>query len=297
MTRLSELVGIGGARLVRDGSFSSLGFLTHKTSGRLAFLSDDIWLSMFNEFEGLAAVVTHDALVSRLPTALGIIVADDPRDCFYSIHAHLLQKTNFYGEHRESQIASTAQVHDRAFVSSQDVLIGERAIVEPNATIFSGVIVEDDAIVRAGVVLGSDGFQVVTSLGGAPRRIPHAGRVRIEKGAEVRATCCIDRALFSGVTRIGSECTIDHHGYIAHDVDIGERSLVGAGATINGSTTIGARCWIGPGATISGGLMIGSGAQVSLGSVVTRDVLPDQRVTGNFAIDHSQFVAWLRSIR
>jgi carbonic anhydrase/acetyltransferase-like protein (isoleucine patch superfamily) len=113
---------------------------------------------------------------------------------------------------------------------------------------------------------------------------------------------------------IGSNCVIGHnvilHGCTIGDnslvgmgaimlngAKVGQNCLVGAGAAITGSVTVGDDVWIGPHATIASEITIGDGAYVTLGSVVTRDVAAGQRVTGNFAIDHDKFIAFLRTIR
>ena len=85
--------------------------------------------------------------------------------------------------------------------------------------------------------------------------------------------------------------------YVAHNVRIGKRCRVAANAAIGGSTTLGDEVYVGPGAAISSELRVGAGAVVSLGAVVTRDVLPGQRVSGNFALDHERFIAHMRQIR
>ena len=78
---------------------------------------------------------------------------------------------------------------------------------------------------------------------------------------------------------------------------IGRACLLGAHAAITGSVVIGDEVWVGPNATISSALTVGSQAAVSLGSVVTRDVPPGERVSGNFAITHNRFLSFIRSIR
>ena len=64
---------------------------------------------------------------------------------------------------------------------------------------------------------------------------------------------------------------------------------------VTGSVTLGDDVWIGPNATIRDGITVGNGAMVSLGSVVTQDVRPGQRVTGNFAVPHEDFLAALKA--
>ena len=126
--------------------------------------------------------------------------------------------------------------------------------------------------------------------------VVHAGTVRIGRGVDIHANCCVDRGLF-GETAVGDATTIDNLVYVAHEVRIGERCRIGAHAVINGSAVLGDDAWIGPGAVLSNGISIGSQAIVTMGAVVTRDVPPSVRVSGNFAIDHERFLAHIRSIR
>ena len=66
---------------------------------------------------------------------------------------------------------------------------------------------------------------------------------------------------------------------------------------VAGSTVIGDDVFVGPNASLSSELTIGSRAHITIGAVVTRDVAPGRRVSGNFAIDHQRLVAHLRKIR
>lgn len=297
MRKLSDVADVSVGTVVRDGEFATLGFVMHRRRGRLVFIEGAEWAAALAAAEGVAAVITSESIAPLIRPDLALLVAPDPRTAFYDVHEYLVRETSFYGVDQPTSIAATARVHERAFIAPRGVLIGEGALVEPNATVLSGVTLEENAVVRAGAVIGSEGFQVIASPGRTPRRILHGGRVTIARGAEVRAGCCIDRALFGGSTVVGEDSTLDHHVYIAHDVSLGPRALVGAGAVVNGSTSVGADAWIGPNATLAGGIVVGAGARVSLGSVVTRDVADQAQVTGNFAVEHERFLAWLRTIR
>jgi UDP-3-O-[3-hydroxymyristoyl] glucosamine N-acyltransferase len=73
--------------------------------------------------------------------------------------------------------------------------------------------------------------------------------------------------------------------------------MIAANAVVAGSSVLGERVWVGPSATISNGLTVGDDASISLGAVVTRDVAPRARMTGNFAVEHERFLAFLRTMR
>ena len=149
----------------------------------------------------------------------------------------------------------------------------------------------------AGVVLGTEGYEV-SSQNGRYRIIPHAGKVILEDGVQLEANTAVSKGLFpSRNTILSEEVTVDNLVHIAHGVQIGKRTKVAAQAMIAGSVTIGENVWIGPGVSISSEVTIGDQAAITIGSVVTKDVLPGKRVSGNFAIDHQKFLSFLRSIR
>lgn len=294
---LSALPVKEGWQVVRDGSFATLGFATHARDGMLTFLEEERWLPTVSANPGICAVITTESLAGKLPSSMALATSHAPRDAFYSAHAWLLRESDFYGALAPSTIAASAQVAPSVVIPATGIWIGEGVVIEANVSLFGRVTLEDGCFVRAGCVIGSDGFQVQSTAAGGTFRVPHAGGVRIRRGAEVRANSCVDRALFGGETEIGEDCTLDHLVYIAHDVVLEREVRIGAGAVVNGSVRIGAASWVGPNATIANGLTLGARSQVSLGSVVTRDVVEGTRVSGNFAVEHARFLEWLRSMR
>jgi UDP-3-O-[3-hydroxymyristoyl] glucosamine N-acyltransferase len=253
------------------------------------------WLERAAQAKNVACVLTSRDLASRVPTEVGVAVAERPRDAFYALHNRLVLE-GFYGAPFESTIAATSRVHPRAYVAERGVRIGERCVVEPNATILEGTILHDDVVIRAGAVIGGEGFQVFPS-GGKLVTVRHGGGVHVEARAEVQHNAVIDRAVFGEATTIGEDTRIDNLVHVAHNVRLGRRNRVVAGAMIAGSVVSGDDVWFGPMCSVSHGLRIGSGASITMGAVVTRDVPDGAKVSGNFAIDHSRFLAHIRAIR
>ena len=294
MPALREVAGMIGARVVRDGTFTSLGFLQHRWPGRLTFAESADAAQRLGSATGCTCVLTTEAVSSLIPPALGVAVVESPRRAFCDLHELLWRETSFYGNRGPTTIVSSARVHPTAFVAPSGVVIEGDVVIEPHATILEGVTVGARSTIRAGVVLGSEGFQVTIEQGQV-RRLPHTGGVRIGRNVEIQSNCCVDRALFGGLTIVGDDVTLDKLVYVAHHVAIGARCRIGAGAMVTGSVTLGDDVWIGPNATIRDGITVGNGAMVSLGSVVTQDVRPGQRVTGNFAVPHEDFLAALKA--
>ena len=292
---LSEITTDASLRVVRNGAFTSLGFVTHRRPQLLVFLNHEEYLPALWDNPLATCVLTTAALADRVPSALGVGVADDPQTSFYQLHEFLARHTTFYGSPRATHVAPSARIHDSAVVSTSDVHIGADVEIGPQVVILPGVRIGDGSIIRAGTVLGSEGFQVLMA-NGASVRISHAGRVLIGQRVDIHSNTCVDRSVFAE-TVIGDDTTIDNLVHVAHDVVIGSNCRIVAHAMLGGSSRIGDGAWIGPSVSISSGISVGAGAYVTLGSVVTQDVLPGARVTGNFAIDHAKFLTFLRTIR
>ena len=103
--------------------------------------------------------------------------------------------------------------------------------------------------------------------------------------------------MFGGHTEIGIDSKLDNLVHIAHSARIGSRCLIAAGAIVAGSARIGDDVWIGPGACVSDHVTIEAGAQITLGSSVFSNVRAGQRVSGNPALEHREFLRLCASQR
>lgn len=294
--KLVAAAALGGFDVLRDAEFATLGLLSNQSSGSLVFLENEGWEEeLAVATPNVACVLTTARRAAEVPSGIGLAVAEKPRQAFYELHNRLVA-AGFYWTPFATTIAGSAQVHPHAFVAERSVRIGERCIIEPNATILECTILEDDVIVRAGSVLGGEGFQVA-ALDGRLLPVRHGGGVRLERGVEIWNNSVVARAVFDGLTTVGEGTAIDNLVQIAHNVRLGRRNRLAAGAKIMGSVVSGDDVWFGPMCCVADGLRIGHRAHVTIGSVVTQDVPDGTRVTGNFAIDHRRFVTHLKSIR
>lgn len=293
---LSDVAHATDMLVERDGTFSSLGYLQHERPLQLCYLEGEAHVEECLSRSNITCVITTPDVATRLPSSLGVAVTEEPRAAFFSIHQHLYRETEFYGTTFQTEIAGSAIVHPRAFVASTNVRIGDGCLIEPNATVLENSILDDRVTVRAGAVIGSQGFEF-KRFGEQLVPVPHAGGVHLREGAEVQSNACVDRGVFGGSTLVGRDSKVDNLVHVAHDVQIGDRCLIVAGAMIAGSVIIEDDSWIGPMASISSGVRVGAGAFVTLGSVVTRDVPPNGHVTGYFAVPHDRFLTFIRSIR
>ncbi len=294
--RLGEIARVLEAEVRRDGEFDSLGLLNHDNGRMLVFLEDENFLGELRRNRGVSCVIVPPVLQDALPEGYGVAVVEQPKRAFYRLHNYLCSRTSFYGHDYPSAIAPDARVHPTAYVDGKKVRIDAGAIIEPHASILAGTHIEKNVIIRAGAVIGCEGYEF-PRFGNDLLTVTHAGGVLIHENAEIQGNAVIDKALFGGYTAIGEETKIDNLVHVAHHAKIGKRTRIAALSVIGGSSMIGDDVWIGPGSVVSNGVRIGQGASVTLGAVVTRDVPPGARVSGNFAIDHSRFIGFIKSIR
>ncbi len=294
--RLSEVKAKTSTEVVRDGEFESLGLITGSKPKQLGFIEDAKYLPELLSKTNITCVISTPSLVSSVPERLGVGVSNNPRKTFYEIHNYLAKETHFYGKSFNTEIAPSAKIHPTAYIAERNVRIGDECEIGPNACILENSILEDRVVVRAGAVIGTEGFQF-SRIGDKVVPTVHAGGVILHNGVEIQGNTVVDKAVFDEFTELGENTKVDNLVHIAHNVHVGKNCLIAALAAIAGSVTIGNDVWIGPCASIIPEIKIGNGAFISIGAVVTKDVAPGQRVTGNFAIDHDKFITFIRKIR
>ncbi len=164
------------------------------------------------------------------------------------------------------------------------VRVGPGAVLHPGVVIYEGVVLGARVIVHAGCVIGSDGFGYAES-GDRREKIPQVGNVVVGDDVEIGACTTIDRATF-GSTEIGTGTKIDNLVQIAHNVTIGEGSVLVAQSGIAGSTRLGRGVIVAGQSGAAGHLTIGDGAVIGAKSAVLRDLAGGSFVLGHPAIDH-----------
>ena len=159
-----------------------------------------------------------------------------------------------------------------------DTTIGDDTFVSPNVTILERCRVGARVIIHSGAVIGADGFGFIPTPEGQ-LKIPQLGTVVIEDEVEIGANVTIDRGAL-GETRVGRGVKIDNLVQVAHNVELGEHSVVASQAGIAGSTKIGK--WVGLGGQVGlvGHINIGDRTQIGAQAGVTNSVPPDQVLLG-----------------
>lgn len=292
---LSQLRLLGGERLIRDAEFGRLGMVRDPANTLFVPADSAARLKEAVENKGVAAIVTSEDLIDRVPGRIGLVASPNPVNFLFRSHLDLYAQ-GFLDRKEPNDIARSATIHPTASIADRNVIIGERTIIGPNVSVLGNTVIGDDCVIGPGVVLGGNGFEV-REIDGVRRVVPHTGGVRLGDRVELQANTCVTRSAFGGYTEIGDGTATDNLVHIAHNARIGRNCRLAAAAMVAGSTVLEDDVWVGPNATISNGLTLGSGCQISLGAVVIKDVDPGQKVSGNFAIEHKSFLRFFKLMR
>ncbi len=179
-----------------------------------------------------------------------------------------------------ARIGRNAVLYPGVFIGD-DVQVGADCTLHPNVTVRQGCRLGDRVILHAGVVIGSDGFGYA-GRGEGRVKIPQVGIVVVEDDVEIGANTTVDRATL-GRTVIGRGAKIDNLVQIAHNVNIGEHSVVAAQAGIAGSTKVGKHVTIAGQVGIVNHLEIGDGAMIGPQSGIPKSVPPGAILSGGIA--------------
>jgi UDP-3-O-[3-hydroxymyristoyl] glucosamine N-acyltransferase len=258
-----EIANFIGGELQGDGNvaLNSVASLKNAGPNDLTYAEEKFESEVQNSRAG-CVIVRSGQFASK-----NIIVVKNPKLGFARAAALILSEgEDDVGIHPSATVAPDARIGDRAKIGAGVVIeagvvignstivdagsyIGKGSIVGSNCTIYPRVVVYknvtigDRVIVHAGAVIGADGFGFVRD-GATHVKFPQVGKVVIEDDVEIGANTCIDRgSLETTIIRRGAK--LDNLIQIAHNVEIGENTIIAAQTGISGSSTVGARCFIG----------------------------------------------------
>lgn len=186
-------------------------------------------------------------------------------------------------------VGNGSSVYPHVYLGDNAVL-GINSILYHRVTVYHECKIGNNCIIHAGSVIGSDGFGFAPQAGSEFKKIPQLGNVVIEDDVEIGANVTIDRATM-GSTIIRKGVKLDNLIQVAHNVEIGENTVMAAQTGISGSTKVGSNCMFGGQVGLAGHLKISSntriGAQAGLLSDVTEE---NTSIIGSPAIDVKQFL-------
>ncbi len=267
--------------------------------GDLVFASDRRHLPLLENSKASAAIIPQEETFDKIP----VIYAENPRltfiqavELFYP--PYLLDP----GIHPQALVSSTAKIGKSAAVGAFSyvgdqveigagsvifpfvslyprVKIGRKTIIHSHVSIREETRIGHRVIIHNGAVIGSDGFGFLEGKGHKRLKIPQKGIVVIEDDVEIGANTTIDRATL-GETIVKRGTKIDNLVQIAHNVKIGEHSVLAAQTGIAGSSKIGKNVIMGGQVGISDHVTIGDNVTIAAKSGIPKDIPPGSFVGG-----------------
>ena len=305
---LGELAALVGGELKGppDLEISGIAPVDRATPRDITFIAQKRYARLAEESRAGAFIVSPEW--SHLPRPL--IIVPHPYLAYALAAAHLapprrrwpgISPQAFLG--REVALGEDVSIAPLAFIGDKvklgdrvtimagcvigdEAQIGANTLLHPNVTVLERCRVGERVIIHSGTVIGSDGFGFVPE-GGRHRKIPQLGTVVIEDEVEIGANCAIDRGAL-GETRIGRGTKIDNLVHLAHNVTVGENSLLVAQVGIAGSVKLGKGVVLGGQVGLVGHIELGDGVKVGAQSGLTRSVPPGQVFMGSPAGPHAE---------
>lgn len=279
--------------------------------GTLTFLANPKYEHHIYNTEASIVLVNNDFIPSE-PIRVTIVKVANA----YTALALLLNmveqsKTKKTGIDSTAFMAASAQVGDDCYVGNfayigenvkmgrdcliypyayigDNVTIGDNCVFYPHVTVYEGCIIGHNCILHAGSVVGSDGFGFAPE-GENYKKIPQLGNVIIEDDVEIGANTTIDRAVMNS-TIIRRGVKLDNLVQIAHNVEVGENTVMAAQVGIAGSVKIGRHCMFGGQVGLAGHIHIADNVNFGAQSGVISDIKEATTVLGAPAINAKAFM-------
>lgn len=185
------------------------------------------------------------------------------------------------------RIGDNVKIYPNAYIGD-NVTIGNNVVIFAGAKIYSETVIGNNCVVHSGVVIGADGFGFTPNKNGEFSKVPQTGNVILEDNVDIGAGTTIDRATL-GSTILRRGVKLDNQIQIAHNVEIGENTVIAAQTGIAGSTKIGKRCMIGGQVGIVGHIVIGDNVRIQAQSGIGRNVKDNEVLQGSPALNYGEY--------
>lgn len=309
---LAELVG---GELVGDPSIVIVGpsKIEEGGTGTVSFLANMKYEQFF--YDSTASVIIVDRnFIPKQSYKASLIKVDD----VYTTVSNLLEqfqsstKSNA-GVHPQAIVKDPSGIDSTAYIGplvvieqgvkiganttimaqsyvGRNVSIGANCVIHPGVRIYHDCLIGDNCVLHSNVVIGCDGFGYAPDETGKFKKVPQLGNVILADDVEIGSNTTIDRATM-GSTMIGRGSKIDNLVQIAHNVKIGENTVVAAQTGIAGSTKIGNYVMLGGQVGIAGHLQIADGTKVQAQTGIGTNIIEkNTKWYGSPAIDYFTYL-------
>jgi UDP-3-O-[3-hydroxymyristoyl] glucosamine N-acyltransferase len=259
-------------------------------SDSITFLANTKYLDYINTTEAGCIVISKELFSDKFSG--NFIIVNDAYAAFTKV-------LSFFNVNVTTEISDKAYVHTSAKIGAnvhiypfvyigENVSIGDNCILYPNVTVNAHCTIGSNCILHSGAVIGSDGFGFAPIEDGTFHKIPQLGNVIIEDNCEIGANTCVDRATM-GSTIIRKGVKLDNLIQVAHNVEIGEHTVIAAQTGISGSTKIGHHNMIGGQVGFVGHIVVAPYTKINAQSAVASNIKKEGLIlSGSPVIDIKQ---------
>jgi UDP-3-O-[3-hydroxymyristoyl] glucosamine N-acyltransferase len=297
-----------------DGSIkvSNISKIDQGVPGTLSFLSNPAYSKYIYNTLASAVIVNKDFQPEGPINCTLIRVENSYASLARLLNLYEQSKPVKRGIEQPSYISSTAKTGENLYVGAfayisdkvvignnvriyPQVYIGDNVVVGENTILYSGAKIYADCrigancIIHSGAIVGSDGFGFAPTADGTFSKIAQIGNVIIEDFVEIGANTTIDCATM-GSTVIRKGVKLDNLIQIAHNVEVGENTVMAAQAGISGSVKIGRNCMIGGQVGIAGHITIGNEVKLGAQSGVMASIPDKSIMIGSPVMDQRTFM-------
>jgi len=305
-----------------DIAVASFGKIEEAQRGQLAFLANPKYDDFLYTTKA-SIIIVNDTQEFKQPITATLIKVPDAYSAFATLldKYQQIQQQQLTGIQQPVYIDATAKIGDNVYIGAfvyvgknvvvgdgtkiypstfigDNVTIAQHTILHPGVKIYHDCIIGSNVTIHAGSVIGADGFGFAPQADGSFKKVPQIGNVLIEDNVEIGSNTCIDRATI-GSTIIKTGAKLDNLLQIAHNVEVGNNTVIAAQTGVSGSTKIGNNVMIGGQAGLAGHLIIGNGAKINAQTGVGKAVKPGTSVTGTPFDEFSKYMrnqAFVRSL-
>ncbi|MCH5221777.1 MAG: UDP-3-O-(3-hydroxymyristoyl)glucosamine N-acyltransferase [Muribaculaceae bacterium] len=295
-----------------DVSVNNFAKIEEATPGTLTFLANPKYTPHIYT-TGASIVLVANDFVAEHPVAATLIRVADPYSALSALMALAAQvlQPSPTGVESACHIADGVEIPDDCYVGafayiSPGVKLGRNVKIYPQVYVGDGVVIGDDTvlypgvkvyygckigkrcIIHAGAVIGADGFGFAPDAAGVYHKIPQLGIVEIADDVEIGANTTIDRSTM-GRTFIDHGVKLDNLIQIAHNVEVGNDTVMASQVGVAGSAKIGAHCMIGGQVGVAGHLTIGDNVTIGAQSGIPKSVPDGSRLMGYPAVPAGDF--------
>lgn len=311
-----QIAGLLNGKVVGnpDAIVNKLAKIEEGEQGSLSFLANLAYAQYIYTTDASIVIVNKDyQLEKAVKETCTLIQVDDAYQCFTKLlEMYDSMKTNKIGIEKQTAISESATLGENLYIGAfayisdnavignntkiyphtfigDNVKIGENTIIYAGVKIYHDCVIGSNCIVHAGAVIGSDGFGFAPNDKGEYTKIPQLGNVVIEDNVEVGPNNCIDRATL-GSTLIKKGVKLDNLVHIAHNVVVGENTVLAGQTGISGSSKIGKNCMTGGQVGITGHITIGNNVKIAGQSGVSKSIKDNEILQGSPAFNIKEFM-------